>query len=87
MATITITAVATGFTPPSKVLTMTDAVMSDMIAAYQTDANVWINGTATPTQVLNYITTLWHEDIKVKIQQYKTTPAVIPPPPIIVSNA
>lgn len=78
MATITITAVATAFTPPPKVFTMTDQVMTDMIAAYQSDANVAVNGTATAAQVMNYITTTWQGQIKAKIQSYKTTPAVVP---------
>lgn len=83
MATITITAVGTGFTPPSKVLTMTDQVMTDMIAAYQSDANVSVNGTATPAQVMNYVTNLWRDQIKAKIQQFKTTPPVVPALPTI----
>lgn len=76
MATISITAVATGFTPPSKVFNMTDQVMTDMISAYQSDANVSVNGTATPAQVMNYITTIWQAEIKAKIVQFKTVPAV-----------
>jgi hypothetical protein len=83
MATLTITAAATGFTPPAKVFTMTDSVMQLMIDAYQSDANVSINGTATRVQVLNYITELWRDQIKQKIRQFQTIPAVVPDPPVI----
>lgn len=78
MATITITAVATGFSPPSKVFTMTDQTMQALIDAYQSDANVSVNGTATRNQVLNYITETWKSAARDKIQSFQTTPPVVP---------
>lgn len=72
MASITITAVATGFSPPAKVFTMTDQVMQLLIDAYQAEANIAINGAATRVQVLNYITELWKQLARDKIQQFQT---------------
>ena len=83
MATITITAVATSFSPPAKVFTMTDGVMTRIIAAYQSDANVSVNGTATSAQVMNYITNLWRDQIKAKVQQVETPAPVVPAQPTI----
>jgi hypothetical protein len=83
VATITITAAGSGFNPPTKTFTLTDAVMQDLTDAYQSDANVSVNGTATRAQVLNYITETWKQQIKDKIKTFKTVPAVVPPDPIV----
>lgn len=80
MATITISAVETGQTTLNKTYTLSDANMDDMVAAYQQDANIRFNGTATRAQVFLTITDGWAQEIKTKIQTFKTIPAVVPPP-------
>lgn len=80
MATITITATETGETTLTKTYTLADNNMDDMVAAYQQDANVRVNGTATRAQVFLTITDGWAGQIKSKIQTFKTIPAVVPPP-------
>lgn len=80
MATITITSTETGQATLTKTYTLSDANMDDMVAAYQQDANVRVNGTATRAQVFLTITDGWASEIKTKIQIFKTVPAVVPPP-------
>lgn len=80
MATLAITATETGQTTLTKTYNMADATMDLMIQAYQSDANVSVNGTATRAQVLNYITGTWAQQVKDKIQQFQTQPAVVPAP-------
>lgn len=48
--------------PANKSFTVPDAQLARMIVAYQSAANIAVNGTATRGQVLNYIATKWMSD-------------------------
>jgi hypothetical protein len=80
MAQIPISVVQTGQPTVSKTYNMADADMDAIIAAYQSEANTSINGTATRAQVLNYITLTWMKSLQDKAQYHHTVPAVVPPP-------
>lgn len=80
MATINIQVAQTGQTTLSKTYNMSDTDMDLMIEAYQQDANISVNGTASRAQVLNFITLEWMDQIKAEIQAHKTVPASVPPP-------
>jgi hypothetical protein len=85
MATVAFQVTRTGQTTANKTVTYADADFDKMVAAYQSDANVSINGTATYAQVLNYIVvSVWTQAVIQKIQQANTTPPVVPAP-IVVS--
>jgi len=62
---------------------MTDAVMQSITDAYQVDANAFVGGTATRAQVLNYVCTTWQQQIRQRVQQFHTIPAVVPALPDI----
>lgn len=81
MATIQITVTRTGQATGSKTLNVADTDMDAIVAAYQSDANVSINGTATWLQVLNYMfNVLLVQAMQTKTQAHQTVPAVTPPP-------
>lgn len=86
MAAITISASETGQPTLSKTFTLSDANMDLMVQAYQQDANIAVNGTATRAQVFNTIVTGWAEEIKTKVIAFQTVPAVVPPPIPITSS-
>lgn len=51
----------------SKSYTVSDADIARMVAAYQNDANVNVNGTATRNQVLLYIAKTWLKEAQSKV--------------------
>lgn len=55
--TITITVVQGAQPDATKTFTLPDAQITRLVAAYQSLANVAVNGTATRAQVLNYVLT------------------------------
>lgn len=59
MGSITFQVAETGQTTATKAYTVADADIDRMIAAYQSDANVSVNGTAARAQVLLYIAQQW----------------------------
>lgn len=55
--------------------TVTDAHLTRLVAAYQTEANVSVNGTATNAQVITYI---WEQAVAgwiAKVKQYEADQA------------
>lgn len=79
--TITFQVTETGQTTATKTFTLPDVQIDRMVAAYQSPANVSVNGTATRAQVLNYIATkLIQVEIPQFIQSFETLPAVVPTP-------
>lgn len=58
-----------GQTTASKTYTLTDAEVGRMIAAFQSDANVSVNGTATRAQVLAYAVDQMMQMVVSKVQQ------------------
>lgn len=80
MGTIAITVTRTGAPYPlTKTYTVADADIDKIVTAYQDDANVIVNGTATKAQVWLYIAGTWADAIKAKVKSFNTVPAVIPP--------
>lgn len=77
-STIQVTMTQTGFSNASKTYTFgADQDATDMVAAYQSDANVSVNGTATRSQVLLYIfQNVLVDAIKAKVKAYRVVPAV-----------
>lgn len=77
-STIVATATQTGFSNASKTYTFgSDQDMTDMVAAYQVEANASVNATATRAQVLAYIfDKVLVAVIKAKITAYRVVPAV-----------
>lgn len=80
MATISIQVSETGQTTLTKTFTISDNDLDLIVAAYQSDANGFLHSIATRAQVFNYITGLWADELKVKVQQFKTIPKVVPSP-------
>ena len=78
MGTLTFTVVETGQTTLTKTYTIADADIDKTVAAYQSAANVSINGLATRAQVLNYWTQTTIAAIKAQVQSAQTIPAVVP---------
>lgn len=79
-ATITITIAVTAQPDVSKVYTMSDTDAARIMPAYQSGANVMVNGTATRAQVLRYMIQTWIDAMKAQIQSFETVPAQVPPP-------
>lgn len=79
MATITIQVVTVADGTLTKSLTIPEAQATRMIAAYQSGANIDINGTATRVQVWNYIFKVivaeWRRFVKSYETQVTTTSA------------
>lgn len=80
MGTITIQVVETGQTTLTKTYTVADADIDKIVAAYQSAANVSVNGTATRAQVLNYVCGTWAAATQAQVQQFNIVPAVVPAP-------
>lgn len=81
MATIAITVTETSKPTLNKTYTLADADMNAVVDAFQSDANVSINGTASRAQVMNFIMlNVWMNDLKIKTQSFQTVPAVVPAP-------
>lgn len=55
----------------SRSRTITDAHATRLIAAYQTEANVSVNGTATRAQVWNYIVNTMYYQWVAKVRAYE----------------
>lgn len=54
-----------------KTYTVADSDLADLVVAYQGDANVDINGTATRNQVLLYIAKTWLQAAQQKVKAFK----------------
>lgn len=78
MASIQIAVTRTGQTIPTKNTTVADAALDQIVSSYQNDANAFVGGTATYAQVLNFAVTQWYNQMKQRVQQANTVPAVIP---------
>ena len=79
MGTISITVTRAGAPYPlSKTFTVADNDIDNIVQAFQSDANVKVNGTATLAQVWAYIVGTWADAIKAKVREFKTVPAVVP---------
>ena len=79
--TITVQVVETGQTTQTKTYTVADADIDKIVAAYQSGANVSVNGTATRAQVLLYwITTLLVNPTIQAVRDFNTPPPAPPPP-------
>lgn len=79
-ATITITLTETAQPTVTKgPVTIADSDVDQIVAAYQSAANVSVNGTATRAQVLNYMVGTWFAGTVAIMQQAQTVPAVVPP--------
>ena len=70
MGTIAFT-VTDAIGPASKTFTVPDAQLARMIVAYQSAANVAVNGTATRGQVLNYIVRQWMDTTVQEVKNYE----------------
>jgi hypothetical protein len=88
MTSVVTASVTSGLHPTAnKTYTMTDAEWDRIVAAYQSDANVSVNGVATYVQVLLYIfNTVLVAAMTQKTRMYETQKAVdaLPPPTPIV---
>lgn len=83
--TITIQVVEGGQTNATKTFTILDADIDRLVAAYQSLANVSINGTATRAQVLNYVVTQWMQSGVATVTAFeaaKAITALVPATPI-----
>lgn len=78
---ITFQIVQGGFANANRTYTLSDAEIARIIVAYQRDANVSVNGTATRAQVLNYWMQQFIQGTISKVQSAETVP-VAPPTPI-----
>lgn len=80
--------VTSGLHPTAnKTYTMSDAEWDRIVAAYQSDANVSVNGTATYVQVLLYIfNTVLIAAMTAKAKSFEAAAAIaaVPPPTPIV---
>jgi hypothetical protein len=72
MGSITFSVAQTAQTTATKAFTVADADLDRMITAYQSDANVSVNGTATRNQVLLYIASVWMNSTKDYIKGKET---------------
>lgn len=82
---IACTVTQTGFSNLVKTYPLSTAEINRMIAAYQSDANVSVNGTATRVQVLNYIVTLWYQEAQGKVKSMELQSqinAIVPTTPL-----
>lgn len=61
-------------------LTIGDTDIDVVIQAFQSDANVAVNGTATRGQVVSYIAGQFAKFIQTKVQNFQKQPEVVPPP-------
>ena len=75
MGSISFTITQTSKPDATKTYTVPDADVDRLVAAYQSDANVDINGTATRAQVLLYIAKQWVKLIKDKVKSVETAAA------------
>ncbi len=83
MGTVVFSISQAGFSTVSKTTTWADADLTRLTSSYQSEANISINGTATRSQVLNYIVTnVWtHGAIShVKTTEAQSAIAAVPPP-------
>lgn len=82
MGSITFTVKETGKADATKTYTVPDADIDRVVAAYQNDANVAVNGTATRAQVLLQMVTSWMDEAKqkVKSKEYADAQAAVPQP-------
>lgn len=76
--TVAVTVTEAGQTTLTRTYNVAD--VSVITSAYQGDANVSVNGTATRAQVLNYAADTYAASIKSTVQKFQTVPATIPPP-------
>lgn len=82
---VTITVAQTTNPNVTKSYTIADADIDRIVSAYQTAANVSINGTATKAQVMLYLTNLWMGEITAAVKAYdmdKATKAIVAPTPV-----
>jgi hypothetical protein len=75
MGSISFTITQTSKPDAIKTYTVPDADVDRLVAAYQSDANVSVNGTATRAQVLLYVAAQWISQIKAKVKSVETTTA------------
>lgn len=80
MGTLSIQLTETGQVTLTKTFTVADSDIDKVTAAYQSDANVSVNGSASRAQVWLYIAGLWAAQLKQKVQAANTVPAIVPAP-------
>lgn len=67
-------------------LTVTDAEVDRIVAAYQAAANTAVNGTATRNQVLQYVRQLVIRNLKSDVRTFEVGAAIAALPPISEVN-